>query len=269
MRVLRTGSPLADAAIMKYAPAVFAEQPHASRGPSYRYVPTIRVLEGLRDKGWGVWEASQQRSRQADRDPYTKHMLRMRRLEDFEAKAIVGEGVPEVVIINGHDGSAAYSVNAGYFRFVCSNGMMVGQHLGGFKVYHIANRTTAMDVLDAAERTVTEKFPAMLADVEKFREHRLIGDQPFEFAEHALRLRYGSTTPPFLASDLLKSRRPMDEGDSVWAVLNRIQENVLNGGWATRSAMFGRQSAVRAVERVSAVQKINAGLWDFAHALVA
>lgn len=261
-RVLRTGSPLALEAIRQVAPAVFAESAHASRGDRYLYVPTIRPLEALLDNGWGVYEASQQRSRSIDRDPYTKHMLRMRKLTDFNTATVPGEGCAEVILINAHDGTARYRAVAGFFRFVCSNGMMTGTHLGGFNIMHTKSSNTTLEVLEAMEATVTDKFPAMLENIETFR----IKNAPYtvqtELAELAMRSRYGDTMASFPAHDLLHVRRESDAGDSLWKVLNRIQENVMNGGWETRSTMFARRSQVRAVERVSAVAKINAALWD-------
>jgi hypothetical protein len=96
-RILRTGNPLTLTGIQQVCPAVFAQEPHASRGPRYRYVPTIEPLQALLDTGWGVYEASQQRSRAADRDPYTKHMLRLRKLEHFDHTQVHRDGVPEVI----------------------------------------------------------------------------------------------------------------------------------------------------------------------------
>lgn len=266
-RVLRTGSPLSLEAIQQYTPAVFAAGPHHERGPRYLYVPTIQPLTTLLDNGWGVYETSQQRSRKADRDPYTKHMLRMRKLADFDSKSWSGDGVPEVVLVNAHDGTAAYTGYVGYFRFICSNGMMVGNKLGGFTIRHMQGARTSADVLQAME-LLTTKFPVMLNMVDTMRKYRLAREAQLELAETAVRLRYGSTVAPFQPEELLNVRREADAGDDAWHVLNRIQENVMQGGWETRSWAFGRRSAVRAVERVSAVTKINTGLWDHALELV-
>lgn len=263
-RVLRTGKPLTLEAIKHVAPAVFANEPHQSRGDRYLYVPTVDPLQKMLDNGWGVWEARQQRSRDSERDPYTKHMLRLRKLTDFDPAVVVGEGVPEVVLINAHDGTAAYHLHAGFFRFICANGMMVGTHIAGFKITHTKSSKTSLEVLEAGERTITEKFPAMMENIGVMRTRTIGPDQQYRLAEHALKLRYGPTVAPFPATDLLNCRRNEDRDPTVWNILNRIQENVMNGGWETRSQLFARRSAVRGVERVSAVAKINAGLWDMA-----
>lgn len=267
-RVLRTGRPLALATVQQVCPAVFALEPHASRGPRYRYVPTVEPLHRLLDRGWAVYEASQQRSRAADRDPYTKHMLRLRKLADFDVTTPrVGDGVAEVILINAHDGTAAYHLKAGYFRFVCANGLIVGNTLAGFTVRHTVGPATTAEVLDAAEAVITDKFPVMLDNIERFKSITLRQDHQYRLATRAIELRYGPTLAPFAPADLLAVRRPEDEAPTLWNVLNRVQEATLYGGWQTRSLGAGRRSMVRPVERVTAVAAINGGLWDAATAL--
>lgn len=265
-RILRTGSPLALEAIRQVCPAVVALEPHFSRGPRYRYVPTIDPLQALLDTGWGVYEASQQRSRAADRDPYTKHMLRLRRMEDFQPAAI-GQGVAEVILINAHDGTAAYHLKAGFFRFVCSNGLIVGNTLAGFKVRHTVSAQTTAEVLDGCTRVVTESFPVMLENIERFQHVRVDATQQYRLAKRGLELRYGTGLVPVRVEDMLTVRRPEDEDPTLWNILNRVQESAIYGGWETRSLWSNRRSAVRPVERVSAVTQINAGLWDEALAI--
>jgi hypothetical protein len=200
-------------------------------------------------------------------------MLRMRKLGDFGSTATevyaMDEGVPEVILINAHDGTAAYHMMAGFFRFVCSNGLMVGKHMGGFKVRHTVGPQTSHEVLAAGEATITQKFPLMVEQIGAMRHHMLTNAQQLTLADIALHLRYGSTVAPFEAHELLNVRRDSDAGDSVWHTMNRVQENIIDGGWETRSQMFGRRSAVRPVERVSAVAQINGGIWDAALAMVA
>lgn len=261
-RILRTGNPLTLEGIRQVCPSVFATQPHESRGPRYRYVPTSEPVQHLMNNGWGIYEASQARSKDADRAAANKHMLRMRKLEDFKP-AVVGDGVAEVILINSHDGTSAYHLKAGFFRFVCSNGLMVGNQIAGFTVRHTVGPQTSQEVLEAGERVVTESFPLMLDNIDRFKTINMNQEYQYRLAEKALHLRYGSAVlAPITAQELLQCRRDEDKEPSMWNVLNRVQENTIYGGWETRSAMFNRRSQVRPVERVSAVTAINVGIWD-------
>lgn len=268
-RIVRTGQPLTLAGIQQVCPAVFAQEPHQSRGPRYLYVPTIQPLQALLDTGWGVYEASQQRARAADRDPYTKHMLRLRKLEHFDNTQVLRDGVPEVILINAHDGTAAYHLRAGFFRFVCSNGLIVGNQVAGFKIRHTVTSQTTGEVLDGCTRVVTESFPAMLDNMDAFKRITLAPEHQYRLAEVGVKLRYGGTLPAFSPAEALTCRRNEDEEPTLWNIYNRVQENVLYGGWEQRGLGYGRRTTVRPVERVSSVTSINAGLWDAATALAA
>jgi hypothetical protein len=263
--MLRTGQPLTLEQIRNVAPAVFAEEAHSSRSDRYEYIPTSRPLTALLDNGWSVWEARQQRSRDSERDPYTKHMLRLRK-GDTPMKA--KDGTAEIVLINGHDGTASYSISAGFFRLVCSNGMVVGKTLGSIRIQHTKSLATSEAVLGASERVLTDKIPLMLGQIGKMQQYETTPKERLVLAEEALTLRYGSTMPPMAPEELLRHRREIDAANNMWVVLNRIQENIIDGGWEVRSHLMGRRSMVRPVERVSANAKINMGLWDRAVELV-
>ena len=101
----------------------------------------------------------------------------------------------------------------------------------------------------------------MLEGIESLKSAILSSDAQYELAQEGMRLRFGDSLPPFPTSDLLKVRRPLDEGDNAWVVLNRIQENVMNGGWETKSVFSGRKSMARGVEAIAPVMRINEGLW--------
>lgn len=271
LRTLRTGNALSLAAIQQYCPAVFGTEAHSSRGPRYEYLPTIKPLEALLDQGWGVFEATQNRTRDTDREAFTRHSLRLRRLDqNYERNKYGGamDGTAELILTNAHDGTAAYTLSAGYYRLVCANGMTTGKQIASHRVIHSKGRATG-EIIDVASRIIEEDFPRMVEQISMFQQAVLSRDQSYELAQEAMVLRYGqSPILPFAVDDLLKVRRPVDDGLTAWSVLNRIQENVMQGGWATRSAFSGRKSAVRPVEAIVASQRINTGLWTKCEQLV-
>ena len=48
--VLRSEHPLSDDQIRSVAPSIFAETPHSSRSERYSYIPTVTVLDELRER---------------------------------------------------------------------------------------------------------------------------------------------------------------------------------------------------------------------------
>lgn len=131
---IRRDRPLTHEELIRHVPSIFGEDRHTSRSERYAYIPTITVLENLQREGFQPFFACQTRVRDPGRRGYTKHMLRLRR-----AGEINGEHVPEIILLNSHDGTSSYQMLPGYFRFVCQNGCVCGQSLGEVRVPHRGN----------------------------------------------------------------------------------------------------------------------------------
>src|SRR5690242_13986784 len=97
---------LTDSDIRSACPSVFADSKHESRSARYLYIPTITLLAGLREAGFVPTAAMQSRSRQEGKQDFTKHLLRLRRVDDLGWSK---PDVHEVVLVNSHDGTSAYT----------------------------------------------------------------------------------------------------------------------------------------------------------------
>jgi hypothetical protein len=239
-----------------------------TRGPRYEYIPTIEPLEKLLDSGWSVFEATQNKTLVPGKEGFCRHSLRLRRGDSLNKYGGAADGTAEVILTNAHDGTSAYTLSAGYFRLVCSNGLTVGKSIASHRIIHSKGRSTGM-VIDVASRIIEEDLPRMFNQIEVFKTVDLSYDQRNVLAETAMSLRYGDAIKPFKAVDLLKVRRPVDDGLSAWSVLNCVQENVMQGGWETKSVWTGRKSRVRGVEAIAASNKINQGLWTAVEEMIA
>src|SRR6266568_364950 len=109
--------------ILRATPSVFAQAAHESRSARYTYIPTSQVLEGLRDAGFVPTTAMQSKSRVEGKQDYTKHLLRLRKVDDLGYDK---PEVHEVVLVNSQDGTSAYNLYGGIFRLVCTNGLIRG-----------------------------------------------------------------------------------------------------------------------------------------------
>jgi hypothetical protein len=43
----------------------------------------------------------------------------------------------EIILINSHDGASSYQMLAGMFRFVCCNGLVVGEVVEDIRIPHL------------------------------------------------------------------------------------------------------------------------------------
>ncbi|ENO7478518.1 DUF932 domain-containing protein, partial [Citrobacter amalonaticus] len=106
--LIRRDRPLTHEELFRVVPSVFSEEKHSSRSERYTWIPTITVLENLQREGFQPFFACQTRVRDPGRREHTKHMLRLRR-----EGQITGKQVPEIILLNSHDGSSSYQMLPG------------------------------------------------------------------------------------------------------------------------------------------------------------
>ncbi|MCO1175759.1 DUF945 domain-containing protein, partial [Escherichia coli] len=109
------------------------------------------------------------------------------------AGQITGQHVPEIILLNSHDGSSSYQMLPGYFRAICTNGLVCGQSLGEVRVPHRGNVVDsviegAYEVVGVFDR-IEEKRDAMQSLV-------LPPPSRQALAQAALTYRYGDEHQP-------------------------------------------------------------------------
>lgn len=254
---------LADDQIRAVAPSVFAVSPQVGVSERYAFVPTAQVVSKLREAGWSPVEASQQLVRVDDRRGFQKHVLRFQRRD---VQAVVGEYTPELVLVNSHDRSSAYQLQAGLFRFVCANGMIVSDST--FERVSIRHSGFTPDEVIDASFKLLDGIPAITSRVEAFKNRQLNSTELETFSDAALRLRFENVQEaPICASKLLDSRRWEDQGDDLWHAMNRIQENLIRGGqrdFSRRREDGRRFPRTRAIAGLDQNIRLNRELWNLA-----
>lgn len=212
------------------APSVFATEAHGSRSERYTYIPTSTVVEGLLSEGFQPYAASQGRSRVPGKAEFTKHLIRFRH-PSAQMKQ-VGDTVPEIVLINSHDGTSSYVIAAGLFRLVCLNGMVVPDCLcGEVRVPHKGDIVS--NVIDATW-SVVDQAAEVTNVIQDWRQIELEKPEQVAFAEAAHSLRFDGASDTLREAispaQLLAPRRFADQGNDLWTTFNRVQENVTKGG---------------------------------------
>lgn len=203
-------------------------------------------------------EARQTRARTAS-PLHARHLVRLRRR--FETVAL-HDAVPEVVFLNSHDGTSAYQLRMGLFRAVCTNGLIVSH--GAFPGLCVSHRGNVVDEVIAGALELSERFETLAAQVERMEQRALPKDAQIAFAEHALALRYSEPAQHGMQpSQLLTCRRPQDLGEDLWSTLNKVQENLLQGGLSRRCAS-GRLTRTRRITAIRQEVRLNSALWDLA-----
>src|SRR6266487_572971 len=258
---------LPDEQLRVLAPSIFAAQAMPSVSSRYAFVPTSQLVSRLRDAGWAPVSAVQQRVKLDERRGFQKHLIRFQRRDVVPVK---GEYTPELCLINSHDRSSAYQLHAGLYRFICANGMFVGDG-NAFERVSIRHAGFKPDEVIEASFRILDQVPAITAGVEVFRARQLTGHESRAFATAALQLRYeDAQKAPVGPEKVLEARRYEDAGEDLWHVFNRLQENLLRGGLKdeTRCRADGKRFArTRAITGLDRNVRLNKELWTLAQRL--
>jgi Domain of unknown function (DUF932) len=267
-------TPLTIEEIAQRAPSALATKPYDAMSAKYTYVPTLGVLEAMIAADFHPFSATQSRTRVPGKGDFTKHLIRFRH-QDVAQSLVVGDVIPEVVLINSHDGTSAYKLIAGLYRLVCSNGMMVSDaEIDSIIVRHSGN--VAQDVLDGSHRLIADTQKS-LGTVQGWTQLPLTVGEQHAFAESAHILRFadgdGKVTTPITADQLLTPRRREDVGNDLWRTFNRVQENVIAGGLsAVQRDANGRRVRRVSTRRINGIDqdvRLNRALWELASKLAA
>ena len=263
-RIIRSDAPLQEPDMQHTAPSIFATGKHGSRSDRYTYIPTVEVLRGLQREGFQPFMVAQSQSRIEGKTEFTKHMIRMRHVEQVATQQARPE-TNEIILINSHDGASSYQMLAGMFRFVCCNGLVVGEVTNDIRIPHKGNIQN--DVIEGAFR-VLEDFEAVDASADAMKALTLRPEEERAFATAALALRYGERKDgqppaPITVYQLIEPRRPEDLGNSLWTSFQRIQENSLRGGQPGRGSQ-GRRMQTRPVASIDRTVSLNRALWMLA-----
>jgi hypothetical protein len=245
----------------RLAPSIYAAGPMAGVSGRYTFVPTARIISGLRELDWVPVAVEEQRLRTEARRGFQKHLLRFRRAEQMET---LDEWNVELVLVNSHDAGCAYQLHTGIYRRICSNGLVLSDtQFESLRFRHAG--LEAEQVVQASLRLL-DYMPRVAELVSRFRSRVLDQRESQQFAEEAVLLRYPTLAEaPVDAVTLIQARRPEDEGADLWSTTNRLQEVLVRGGVSDHHRdQRGKLRSVRALRGIDSKVNLNKGLWGLA-----
>lgn len=254
--------------LRKLAPSIFAVEAHSSRSDRFKAIPTWEVLKGVMKEGFQPVAATQSVARLDDRRNFTKHMIRLRKI-DSERQYSVGDTTLEIILKNANDGTSAYDLMAGLFRIQCLNSLVAQTStIDTVKVRHTGNVTEK--VIDGTFKVLESAGRLLEAPVE-WSKITMSPEERNAMAESAMVLRFGdkdgNVNAPVQPRQLLLPRRAADQAPSLWNTFNVIQENAIRGGLTgIRRDEHGRarRATTRAVTGIDQDVKLNKALWVLA-----
>ena len=186
------------------------------------YIPTLEIIEKLQDEGWNIFGVNEQRG---NNRKINRNYVQMQH-PDFAMKNAKGkdEALVSLTITNSCNGSKPLSLDLGMYRQVCSNGTIAFNRAAESEII----RHIQVDYNNLANfiSNVNRKTSIVLNEFEKLKHTNLSVKEMQKLAYEAAQLRY-SNLDDIDINDLLSVNRIEDEGNDLWTVFNRIQENLI------------------------------------------
>ena len=241
----------------------------------YSFVPTMNVVNDLRALGYEVVDAKQVKARKKSTNGYQKHMITF---EHPKYKVEGKEEYPQILLTNSHDGGNAFTLSAGIFRLVCSNGLVIKtEDYGSARLVHKGYSFEAVqELVKQFEETVSE----VLNKITEMKKVELTKEQQIEFAKKAALLRFTAKSynedniaDVVSIDDLLNVERKEDAGNGLYEVFNRVQESLIQGKYlyATNGKVdrqVGKARKARPIKNFKQSIEVNKKLSALAFELV-
>lgn len=253
--------------VRSMAPQAFAETAKPGVSQKYSFLPTSRIIEDMDKLGWKVSAAKAGKYRNNDNKAYGNHFIGFFHPDIFikDANGEI-EAYPQVVVFNSHTGRGSFRFEMGIFRLVCSNGMVIkSSDMGSFQLKHSGY---TFEELQRLIEAAVERMPEIAGKINTFGQRLMSPEEQRAFAKSAFALRSDRLLTPNELEDFIAPRRKEDEGDSLWLVLNRIQESVIKGGSLAEPKVKKGKKAFKGIKNIHRDFKINQELWEMAESYI-
>jgi hypothetical protein len=243
--------PLTQAELMIQAPALFTEEPHYDVSDKYHFIPTIDVINEIKKNNWHPVSVSEAKVRDEDKEGYQQHLVRFRHFDDLLAPQ---DNAVELLLFNSHDRSKSFSISAGIYRFVCSNGLVIANSVfESYKIKHLGDREN--DVA-AAVANITAIKPKLMQKIDTLESIELTQLEKESFARSSIPLRFDKHLQ-VNHTDLLIPHRDEDTKNDLYTTLNVIQENLLRGNISGTNKETGRRFTSKEITSISKDVDVN------------
>jgi hypothetical protein len=212
-------------------PAINAAAPAAKASSRYSFISTRQILDKALENDWIINKASQGRGGSTG-----QHRISL--VHKSQLDQPITEGYPQINITNSHDLSKRFSVALGFFRLVCSNGLIapVGMCSSLQPTIHRQKEgSNFSDLLPLLQASFAD-YSSITSRIDDMKNRQLSSEERNALARYAyyIRFRYRMSQPKkFDVQEALKPRREADTGNDLWKTFNTIQENIVRGGGTT------------------------------------
>ena len=137
--------PLTNEQLKVKAPSLFQDQPYHEVSQKYHFIATIEIIEQLRAESWYPVTVNEAGVRDLEKDGFQQHYVRFQHFSDLINPT---SNIVELLLFNSHDRSKSFTISAGIYRYVCSNGLVIADNVfDSYKIKHLGDKEN--DVINA------------------------------------------------------------------------------------------------------------------------
>lgn len=244
-------------------PALTAQAPADKMSNRYSFLPTSRVVEDIAKLGWSPVAISGVRTH----NPSSRHLVRFQPNNELGVALERQNSIPELILINSHNGTSAFKVMAGIFRFACANGLIIAEKT--FASIQIRHTNYSVREAVKAIGSFTKQLPAVTDSVLNMERVKLSDAAKKDFASKAYAIReevplyaLPESEGNYIARRMLTVKRSADRDDSLWTTFNVVQENLVKGNYPFMSR--NGMTKARAIKSVPETVRVNTALHELA-----
>ena len=253
--------------LKEIAPSIFTKKGSENTSEKYTHIPTDRVIQDMELLGWKVVDAKEVKARKDV--GFQKHLVVFRN-NNVVINGEDGDTVfPQVLLTNSHDGKNSFTFTAGLFRMICENGLVVADtEFEDFKVRHMGYD---FETLQDTIKEIIGNLDLTVESMNKMKETELNEEQMFNLAKSFLDMRVEGTSNKYTKDAIdavLEVQRKEDEGNMLWEVFNRVQENIIDGNFEY-TTLGGKNRQARIIKNFKQDQDLNKKMFSKALEFVA
>ena len=260
---LKTAKYLSKENMKSLAPSIFAEKPSSEVSKHYTHIPTTKVIDDMEMLGWKPIEAKEVKARKNSTRGFQKHLIVFRN-DDVVINGEDGDTVfPQILLTNSHDGKNAFQFQAGLYRLICSNGLVIADTQ--FEAVKMRHMGYTFEDLQEKIKEMVEKLPLTVESMNKMKAQEMEEEQIIQFAKDALNTRFKEDELNRIQIDLKELVSPVrkeDSGNDLWSVFNVVQEKIIEGDFEYRAG--GKVRKAREIKNFKQDMKINKELFEVA-----
>jgi len=228
----------------------------------FGFISSANLVQTLENKGLKLADVVESKIKKdkEKRLGYQKHVIR------FNTGISNTHGNLQLLAINSHEGSSALTFRLGFFRLVCSNGLIIGSDLiPQVKVRHTSN---GLLKLDNAIDEVMEYQTAAKESMERMIDTKVDLETFEKLKREALKIRLGEKYSDNIVP-LFEVKRWEDNKEDLFSVFNVIQENVIRTGFYALNKETNAATKIRAIKGMESNVILNNALFNKAMQFVA